>query len=97
MASPICDAIRQRRVIEFDYHGRHRIAEPYCHGTSARGVEVVRAVQIGGSSQSGGFGFGKLWIVAEMRNACVGDATFVPNDPQYNANDSAMRSIHCRV
>jgi hypothetical protein len=97
MLPAICEAIRMRLLIEFDYRGRPRVVQPYCHSTSARGGEVVRAIQVGGSSRSEGFGFGKLWIVAEMRNVRVSEVTFTPDDPHYNPNDSAMRSIHCHV
>ncbi len=36
----ICDAIRKRLLLEFRYRGLPRVVEPYCHGISARGVEV---------------------------------------------------------
>ncbi len=93
----ICDAIRERSLLEFDYQGHHRIVEPYCHGISARRAEVLRGVQVGGSSRSGGLGFGKLWIVAEMKNARATGERFVASDPDYNPDDSAMSRIHCRI
>ncbi|HEY6640850.1 hypothetical protein [Povalibacter sp.] len=93
----ICDAIRNRNLLQFEYHGLRRIVAPYCHGVSARGSEVLRAVQVRGSSKSGGLGFGKLWTVDAMKNATVLDETFGADDPDYNPDDSAMKSIHCRV
>lgn len=95
--SIVCEAIRIRAVLEFDYHGLHRVVAPYCHGLSTRGVEVVRAVQLRGSSHSGGFGFGKLWVVADLVGPRMTREVFVPSDPQYNPNDRAMKQIHCRV
>lgn len=95
--SLICAAIRKRLVLEFRYRGRHRIVEPYCHGASTRGIEVLRAVQVGGSSSSGGFGFGKLWALSEISELRLTDATFEPDDPNYNPNDTGMQTIHCRV
>ena len=96
-AGAACEAIHEHRLLEFDYHGRHRIVAPYCHGISTRGVEVLRAVQTGGSSGSGGFGFGKLWVVAEMIDARLTSVPFAPDDPNYNPDDSGMVLIHCRV
>ena len=96
----ICEAIAARVLLEFDYHGDHRIVAPYCHGISARGVEVLRAVQLRRSkstSKSGGFGFGKLWQVAHVENVRALRESFVPDDPDYNPDDSAMAQIHCRV
>lgn len=97
LQSIICNAIRNRSLLEFHYHGLHRIVAPYCHGISTRGVEVLRAIQVRGSSSSGGFGFGKLWIVAEMIEPRLVSETFVPDDPNYNPNDSGMKQIHCRI
>lgn len=93
----ICEAIRTHRLLEFEYHGKLRIVAPYCHGTSTRGTEVARAIQVRGESASGALGIGKLWAVADMVAARIIDVPFVPNDPNYNPNDSAMKEIHCRV
>src|SRR5262249_28947710 len=96
-ASAICEAIRRRALLEFEYDGLARLVAPYCHGTSARGIEILRAVQVGGESRSGKLGFGKLWSVSKIVDARVSDVAFVPRDPDYNPDDSAMEEIHCRV
>jgi hypothetical protein len=93
----ICQAIQQRRKLIFDYNGRRRIVVPYCCGVSTRETEVLRAIQIGGSSSSRGFGFGKLWTVSEMSRLELSEEHFEPNDPNYNPNDSAMTRIICRI
>jgi hypothetical protein len=93
----ICDAIRRRLLLEFQYNGRLRVVAPYCHGVSTRGVELLRAVQVRGSSSTGFSRAGKLWTIAEMVNLRITDEAFTPNDPQYNANDTAMKDIHCRI
>jgi hypothetical protein len=92
----ICQAIREHRRLTFDYGGLPREVEPYCHGVSSAAKEVLRAVQVGGASGSGGFGFGKLWEVAKMSRVQLG-APFTPHDPSYNPDDRAMAEIHCRV
>jgi hypothetical protein len=94
--SIVCAAIHHRVRLVFEYGGRLRIVEPYCHGTSTAGTEVLRAVQVGGAGPSSGLGFGKLWSVSKMVNVRV-EGPFEPNDPSYNRDDSAMRVIHCRV
>lgn len=91
----ICTAIRTQHLIEFDYHGQYRLVAPYCHGTSNRGKEVLRGVQIAGAT--GTLGFGKLWLVEKMSQLRLTDSAFSPNDPDYNPDDSAMIQIHCRV
>jgi hypothetical protein len=97
MRDVICEAIRTRALLQFVYQGRLRVVAPYCHGISTRGAEVVRAVQVRGESSSGGFGFGKLWLLAEIVRAQILDETFTPSDPDYNPNDTAMKEIHCRL
>jgi hypothetical protein len=93
----ICEAIRKRLLLEFRYGGLPRVVEPYCHGVSARGVEVLRAVQVGGSSNSGGFGYGKLWTVEQITALRITAETFPADDPNYDPEDSGMNSIHCRI
>lgn len=97
ITTAVCDAIRTRELLEFEYHGHHRVVAPYCHGISARWVEVMRAVQLRGTSSSGGFGFGKLWVIADMRAARTTGESFEPDDPHYHPDDRAMILIHCRI
>jgi hypothetical protein len=92
----ICEAIRKRLLLEFRYGGLPRVVEPYILGISARGTEVLRAVQVGGSSNSGGFGYGKLWAVDEITALRITTESF-PADPNYDPDDSGMQSIHCRI
>ena len=95
--SIICEAIRRRVLLEFEYGGHSRVVAPYCHGTSVRNAESLRAVQVRGSSSSGGLGFGKLWTIAKMSHLRLTNEPFTPDDPDYNPDDSAMIRIHCRV
>ncbi len=93
----ICDAIRARRILEFDYDGHHRVVHPYCYGFTRKGAETLRAVQVNADSRSGGRRFGKLWTVAKMQNLRVNGETFAADDPDYNPDDTALIEIHCRV
>jgi hypothetical protein len=93
----ICAAIRRHALLEFEYSGLRRIVAPYCHGFTKGGSEVLRAVQVGGGSRSGGLGFGKLWTVGLMINVRVNPETFLPDDPDYRPHDGAMERIHCRI
>lgn len=97
--SIVCDAIRSRRLLAFDYGGHARVVVPYCHGWSKTGEEVVRAVQVRGTSSSGkaGLGFGKLFTIRKLVRPRLLDEPFVPDDPNYNPDDSALARICCRV
>jgi hypothetical protein len=93
----ICQAIREQRLLAFGYKGQPRVVQPYCYGLATTDSELLRAIQVGGASSSGGFGFGKLWTVADMTDVQVSAEKFVPDDPNYNPNDSAMKRILCRI
>ena len=93
----VCLAIARRHLLEFHYGGHLRVVAPYCHGVTKRGAEALRAVQLRGTSRSGGFGFGKLWLVREMSKIQMMDEAFLADDPNYNPDDTAMVRIHCRV
>lgn len=93
----VCEAIRTRSVLEFEYHHLHRVVAPYCHGLSGKGVQMLRAVQLSGASGSGAVGFGKLWFLDEIVAPRITGEHFAPHDPDYNAEDPAMAVIHCRV
>jgi hypothetical protein len=49
----VCAAIRERRLLEFDYDGKHRVTEPYCHGVQHDREAVRAALQVGGRHASG--------------------------------------------
>ena len=93
----LCEAIGQRLLLKFDYNGSRRVVQPYCHGVSSTGQESLRAIQVGGAPGGRLISSGKLWTVAKMSNLKLSSQPFKPNDPHYNPQDSAMKSIHCRI
>jgi hypothetical protein len=53
MDNLIREAIANRNVIEFSYHGYDRAAEPHVYGVS-NGRKQILVYQIGGGTKSGG-------------------------------------------
>ncbi|MDD2762030.1 MAG: hypothetical protein PHH11_17275, partial [Methylomonas sp.] len=49
----ICDAIREMRLVQFQYHGYLRIVQPATYGLDENGRKSLRAYQIGGKSATG--------------------------------------------
>ena len=92
-----CDAIERRVLLEFQYKGHLRVVQPYCYGVSTRDNNVLRAVQVRGSSASNQLGIGKLWSTDEILAPRILDETFTPSDPNYNPKDTAMKRIYCRI
>ena len=97
MNTLLCDAIRSRRVIRFNYNGGYRTAEPYCYGISRKGNELLRAFQTGGYSESGNPVHWKLFTVEKMSNITISDEEFSGNRPEYKPADSAMEDIYCNI
>jgi hypothetical protein len=95
--SAICEAIGSRTLLEFDYDEHHRVVAPYCHGVTRKNIEVLRAIQVGGSSRTDGRGLGKLWHAKKMQNPRSSHESLIPSDPKYNPDDRVMLRIHCRV
>jgi hypothetical protein len=93
----LCEAIATKTLLALTYEGHPRVVAPYSHGFTRAGDEVLRAVQLRGSSRSGHFAGGKLWTVSKMRLVRTLDERFVADDPDYQPNDSAMLRVHCRV
>jgi hypothetical protein len=93
----VCDAIRRRVLLAFDYDDRSRVVAPYCHGLTSAGRQAMRAVQVLGTSHSGHIQTGKLWSIDKLRQLRATDEPFLPSDPHYNPDDKAFIEIHCRV
>lgn len=93
----ICNAIRDRKIIRFSYSGGFRNVEPFCHGISTVGNDVLRGWQIGGYSESGKPQGWKLFRMDAISNLTITDEAFEGRRPRYNPNDSAMTTIYCHV
>jgi len=94
-----CDAIRELRLLEFEYGGPRREMQPYCQGLSSAGLDTLRAVQTGGESKTGlgKVKGGKLWTIGTMAGLKILEEKFLPDDPSCEPQDSAMQRMHCRV
>ena len=96
MNRQICEAIKSRHHLVFNYDGLPREIEPHAHGTSSRSKEVVRGFQTGGQSSSGALGW-RLWDVAKMKSFRVSESTFTGTHPGYVRGDSDMHPVHCEL
>lgn len=97
MTHPICTAISLRAVVRFRYSSILRVAEPYCHGFSTAGHEVLRAYQVEGESASGEALGWRLFSLDEVSDLEVLQQHFITNRPGYTPTDAAMAEVHCHV
>ncbi len=93
----ICEAIHARKLIYFYYGGGYRTVEPFCHGISTAGNEVLRAYQVGGYSRSRRFGGWRLFRVAKILYLQTTEQEFEGYREDYNPKDPQMVEICCQV
>jgi hypothetical protein len=94
--SELCRAIGDRLIVRFEYGGGLRTVEPYCHGWSRAGVELLRGYQTFGFSSSGESAGWKTFHVARISALRTTDAAFTPR-PDYERDDATIRHRHCSV
>lgn len=97
MNNDICEAINNKRIIEFYYDGGTRVVEPYCYGVSTKGNKVLRGYQIDGYSSSGGIPSWRLFKEDSMGGILITKKEFIAVRPEYNPNDKAMIQIFCNI
>lgn len=97
MNSKICQAIRDRKILKFEYKGLKRVVEPHCHGTSTKGKETLRAYQIKGNSRNGGLPDWRPFSVRKMKDIKVSESSFEGKRAGYNPKDSMMRGFCCNL
>lgn len=92
----ICDAIDQRRLIQFTYDGHPRVVIPACYGVTTKGNRALRAFQIEGSGTSDTEPpYWRLFTEDGMQGVVVLERTFAEVPPDYNPNDAHLDVICC--
>lgn len=90
---PIIEAIRNKRLLAFDYHGSGRIVEPHTYGTDRWQREVLCAYQIEGVSRSGNPQGWRNFVVSDLSGMRVLARHFEHPRPEYRPNDGAFQKI----
>ena len=96
MTSTICQAISEKKLIEFDYDGGNRIVEPHCAGITTAGNPGLRGYQVGGYSSSGKMGW-KMFDMSKAGSVSILDDHFDGPRSGYKQNDAGMSSIKCQL
>jgi hypothetical protein len=84
----LVSAIQGKRMIEFDYGGHHRVAEPHVYGR-IRGVDELLVYQVAGSSSSGGLPQWRRVVVDRMSGLTISADVF----PGPRPNPSGEHSV----
>ena len=89
----IATAIRNRKLLRFDYHGHSREVEPHTYGIDANGHRALRAYQVQGGSRSRNPSGWRMFQEEDMTNVSVLADGFGGPRPDYHQGDPAFRSI----
>ncbi len=93
----ICEAIKNRNVLEFTYHGYPRVVEPHAYGLSQASNEVIRCYQTGGLSHSRIVPCWQLMKVDDIEFLTVREKHFVGERIGYVKGDVDMPTIFCEL
>lgn len=84
-ATPLLQALRERRVLTFRYHGHERVVEPHACGIATNGERVLHGYQTAGGSVKGDLPGWRTFTLAEIGALVVTEKTFAGPRPDYAA------------
>ena len=96
MNQTLCNAIKNRCLVELRYAGYSRIVEPHAYGRDKSGDEILRCYQVSGGSESGERSGWKLLKVREVFLLQKTSSNF-ESRPEYKPGDKAMEYIFCQL
>ncbi len=96
MNRQLVNAIRNRRMIEFDYGDHRRIAEPHVYGLKD-GTEQLLVYQVAGGSSSGGLPEWRRVDLPRMSGLSILEDTFVGPRPNPSGRHSIWDQIYEKV
>ncbi|NLD48279.1 MAG: WYL domain-containing protein [Clostridiaceae bacterium] len=92
----ICNAIKNRFVIQFNYEGHQRLIEPFTLGYHKdTGNLVLSGYRVGGYTKSHSEPPWRLFKVNQMSGIGITDQKAATFRDDYNPNDSRMSQIIC--
>lgn len=97
MITTICNAIKQRELIEFNYDGFYRKVEPHTLGVSKKGNDLLAAYQVEGGSKEGNVPGWKQFNLEKIERLNVLAESFTTPRPGYTKDDSRMIKIYCEL
>ena len=94
----ICNAIKERFVIQFDYNGHLRIVEPFTLGVLKRTENIaLSAYRVGGYSESENSPPWRLYTLNKIISIKTLNRKAMLYRPRYKSRDSRMSKIICTV
>ncbi|MFL5575803.1 MAG: hypothetical protein ACJ79S_07545 [Gemmatimonadaceae bacterium] len=97
MDGTICEAIRGRRLLIFEYADLMRVVEPHLYGINSAEHEALTAWLRPGNSRVDPQGGWRNYLVADMHHVQILDERFDGPRAGYNARDPRLVRIFCAL
>jgi hypothetical protein len=96
--SLIVQAIRERRKLQFIYHGKMRLVDPHVFGVSTKNHEVILSWQTGGSSSKPhDLPNWRMFETHEIHGLQMTNINFVPQSQHHNPFHSDIHTTYAAV
>jgi hypothetical protein len=96
MQDMICQAIREKRLLELEYDGHVRRVAPHIYGIDATGEELLSCYQVWGSGESGEPAGWKSFKLADVSQLKLTTKRFAPR-PEYGFGERAIARVFCQI
>lgn len=96
-AEVLGQAMRERRVVVFSYHGYPRTAEPHAVGRANDGKPALLAWQTSGGSSTEPPPGWRVFLLEEMAGLTVSSATFDKPRADYTAKGRGLKTVDAEV
>jgi hypothetical protein len=97
LAGQLCDAIRQRSLVMFEYGDLIRVVEPHRVGVNSAGHPMLSGWLRAGYSRSDPAGGWRNYLLTDVRALQVLAAPFAAPRPGYAVHDARMREVFCQL
>ncbi|HXH17767.1 MAG TPA: WYL domain-containing protein [Chitinophagales bacterium] len=92
----ICNAIHNKKLLQFSYEGSVREVEPHSYGITSRGRECVNAFQVSENGSHRKFGW-RMFDLRKMDSLTVLEKTFSKPRADYVHGGSGMKKVFCEL
>ncbi len=91
----ICQAIREKRLLELHYDGQARRVAPHIYGIDTAGEEMLSCYEVWGGTDGTPAGWRSMRL-AEITHLALTTKRFAPR-PEYQQSEGVIARVFCRV
>ena len=93
MHDVICQAIREKRLLELQFDGQPRRVAPHIYGIDSAGDELLSCYQVWGDGEPAGWLALRLTDISQLK---LTSKRFAPR-PEHQRRDDVIARVFCQV